>query len=240
MLEVTRESLQQRYADLVDTELLRRLRADSLTDLAREVALAELAQRGISAEAALTAAAVAEPAVDAELDFPADEFERNPYQAPRGAPAPASRRASVGNVFWWIYIAYIVLAAIWGLRDLVVRETPNAGMMAVTAMYGCFAVGLIAWRLRRPLLHSWLWVAALAVALAELSVGIKAIIVFLDGHVFRASETAALNPLILFTLLSLPMYWGIGCYAFASPAIWRRGNGRPEAGHDPVRDGGAR
>ena len=33
MLEVTRESLQQRYADLVDTELLRRLRADTLTDL---------------------------------------------------------------------------------------------------------------------------------------------------------------------------------------------------------------
>ena len=238
MLEITRESLQQRYADLVDTELLRRLRADTLTDLAREVALAELAQRGISAEAALAAAAVAEPAVPAELEFPADEFERNPYQAPRLAAATAPRRVSVGDVFWWIYIAYIVLATGWGLLDLILRGEPNVGMMAVTAMYGCFAVGLIAWRLRRPLLHSWLWVAALAVALAELSVGVKAIVMFLVNHVFRASETAALNPLIAFTLLSLPMYWGIGCYAFASPAIWRRGNGSRKAAQGQARDSG--
>lgn len=230
MLEVTRESLQQRYADLVDTELLRRLRADSLTDLARDVALAELAQRGISAEAALAAVAEAEPAVDAELDFPADEFERNPYQAPRAVSVPATRRAGIVDVFWWIYIAYVVLAAAWGLRDLLVQEAPNAGMMAVTAMFSCFAVGLVAWRLRRPLLHSWLWVAALAVALAQFSVGVKAILVFLEANIFRDSATAALGPMIAFTLLSLPMYWGIGRYAFASPEIWRRGNGKRKAG----------
>ncbi len=40
MTEVTRESLLCRYADLIDAELLRRVRSGVLTKLAHEVALA--------------------------------------------------------------------------------------------------------------------------------------------------------------------------------------------------------
>ena len=47
-MQINRESLVQRYEDLVDAELLRRLRSGELTELAHEVAMAELQARASS------------------------------------------------------------------------------------------------------------------------------------------------------------------------------------------------
>ncbi|WP_257386966.1 hypothetical protein [Tahibacter caeni] len=224
MLEITRESLQQRYADLVDAELLRRLRADALTDLAREVALAELAQRGISAETALAAAAVAEPAVDAELDFPADEFERNPYQAPRGpvsAGAPSSAQQTPVDWIWWGYAVYIAaLVALGVYRWVTLRQ--GLAMGGVLLVNAWALAGLVGWRLRRRWLHSSVWAACLAINAALGCIGAR--------ELARVAATAP--PELVYStatyqavgnlLLGLPLLWGLFRYGFLSAPIWRR------------------
>lgn len=230
MLEITRESLQQRYADLVDAELLRRLRTDALTDLAREVALAELAQRGISAEAAFATAAVAEPIVGAELDFPADEFERNPYQAPRGAAAAptttaAARtslaRQSAADWLWWGYAAYVaVLIGLSVYRWVSLQQGLAVGGALLVNAWAL--VGLIGWRLRRRWLFSGIWVICLAINAA------------LGCIVARELARVALHapPELVYSpamyqavgnvLLGLPLFWALFRYGFQSAPIWRR------------------
>lgn len=229
MLEVTRESLQQRYADLVDTELLRRLRADSLTDLARDVALAELAQRGISAEAALAAVAEAEPAVDAELDFPADEFERNPYQAPRGtssvaavsAPSSFAKKQSPTDWIWWGYAAYIaVLIALSVYRWLSQRQGLAVG--GLLSLNAWALVGLIGWRLRRRWLHSSVWVACLAINAALACLGVRELARVAASAPPELVYSPAMYQAVGNVLLGLPLFWALFHYGFLSAPIWRR------------------
>lgn len=231
MSEVTRESLQQRYADLVDAELLRRLRADSLTELAREVALAELAGRGIDAEAALAAeAAPAEQRADAELDFPADQFAHNPYQAPRAptsktAPKSATtaqRRNRAWNVVWLSYASIVGLLIAFDMVGTL--SGPYAGNIGAKKIVPFVAMslglaGIVGWRLRRAWLHPLLWVACLAVNLAWL--GSEC----LDS--WKDIDSAGKDlPIILIgtgivVSLYLPMFWGLLRYAFLSASIWR-------------------
>lgn len=225
-LEVTRESLQQRYSDLTDAELLRRTRAGVLTELAHEVALDELAQRGITLDA--IASANAAPTIDEPLAFFPDEFERNPYQAPRtpdstrfGAPF-APRRGGGWNALWWIYIGYLCLMVLVGLAQAALRGTTPAIDLAYVVIYGFGAVGLAVWRLRRALFHPAVWVACLAAALALLSSGIKGLLATLSA----AGEPSYTNPFVyaasVVFLLNLPLFWGLARYAFLSPRIWRR------------------
>lgn len=231
MSEVTRESLQQRYADLVDAELLRLLRADSLTELARDVALAELAGRGINAEAALAAqAAPAEHRADAELDFPADEFARNPYQAPRApttsmarkSAAAGKRRDRIWNVLWFGYASFIGLTV---LLDIVgALSGPRAAYVSAAkilplVLLSVGLIGIVGWRLRRAWLHPLLWVACLAVNLAWLSSEC------LDSWKDIDSAGKDLPILLIGTgiivSLHLPLFWGLLRYAFMSPSTWR-------------------
>ncbi len=225
-MEITRESLHQRYCDLTDAELLRRARSGALTELAREVALAELAERGISLDA--TASVDSAPAVDEQLEFSPDEFERNPYQAPRtpdvrrSASPPAPQRGAGWNALWWIYIGYLCLMILFGLTQAATRGTMPA-VNIVHAVLSCLgAVGLAAWRLHRALFHPAVWVACLTAGLALLSVGIKGLITMLN-----AADSSSYNSPLVYAaatgvLLNLPLFWGWARYAFLSPAIWRR------------------
>lgn len=225
-MEITRESLQQRYSDLADAELLRRARSGALTELAREVALDELAQRGFTRK--MIEATDPVPSVDEELAFAPDEFERNPYQAPRTPEAaraalpPASPRGGFWNVLWWLYIAYLGFLVVFGLSLSAGRGTLTAVNIIHAVLTGLGAVGLSAWRLRRALFHPALWIACLAAGLALLSASLKSLI----GLFAAAPASLYYGPFVyvaaVIVALNLPVFWGLTRYAFLSPSIWRR------------------
>ncbi|WP_313913699.1 hypothetical protein [Tahibacter sp.] len=225
-MEITRESLQQRYSDLADAELLRRARSGALTELAHEVALDELAQRGISPDAIGRSAPA--PTVDAELEFSPDEFDRNPYQAPRApdsvrsASPPAPQSAGRWNALWWIYIGYLCLMVIVGLVQAAIRDTMPAIDVAYVVIYGLGAVGLAAWRLRRALFHPSVWVVCLAAGLALLSSGVKGLVAILNATDAPSQHNPLVYLAITLAVLNLALFWGLARYAFLSPSIWRR------------------
>jgi len=225
-VEITRESLHQRYSDLTDAELLRRARSGALTELAREVALDELTQRGISLDAIENP--VPAPSVDEQLEFSPDEFERNPYQAPRtpdgmrSASPPAPQRGAGWSALWWIYIGYLCLMILFGLTQAAARGTMPAVNVAHAVLSGLGAVGLAAWRLHRALLHPAVWVACLAADLALLSAGVKGLITMLSAADAPSYNSPLVYVATATVLLNLPLFWGLARYAFLSPAIWRR------------------
>jgi hypothetical protein len=221
VLEITRESLQHRYSDLADAELLRRVRSGALTELAREIALAELAERGITLDDVVEPT----PAPHANIEFVADEFERNPYQAPRIAvdaahEAMARPEASVSKWLWWIYAAVVSSFFLYAAY-VFLRESPDARTVIVLSIYGWQILGLVGWRLRRRWLHENVWVAALAVNAVLQYMLIEALI-----HAVRYEPSGFSHREMIFRaasniLLSLPLCWALLSYAFLSPSIWR-------------------
>lgn len=221
-MDITRENLQRRYADLIDAELLRRLRSNVLTDLARDVALAELASRGLSPD---LDAAAGEPAAVGDIDFAPDEFERNPYQAPRVAAEVAARRpppatrTGVWDVLWYLYVA--VLALIIAVATAFSAHQLDAAALVETITSIFALAGIVAWRRRLAWLHPVLWITSLAVNLAWLMVKLRH-----TWNVLDAAGDSDLVPMFLIgtaisTALYLPLYWGLLRYALFSPSIWR-------------------
>lgn len=223
MTEVTRESLRRRYADLIDAELLRRVRSGVLTKLAHEVALAELASRGVSPD---SPAAPETPAVSDVIDFEPDEFEYNRYQAPRLPKAaelpkaPPVARLGIGDVLWFIYAAVlgglVVVAVFFNPDPLGVRSLIEAAM----TLYA--VAGIVAWRLRRGWLNPIAWIVCFAINLAWLAVQIKDSWTTLSGESWANLAPLAVGMAIV-TALYLPLFWGLARYALFSPSIWRRG-----------------
>lgn len=217
-MEITRESLQQRYEDLVDTELLHRLRSDTLTDLAREVALTELQQRGLSLDEPLLAPAPA----PVDIEFAPDHFDHNPYQAPRSAaplpdtPLPPPAATDAHTALWWIYIGAMVLlkiGAVLALRRQGIYP-PLTVHLAVTL---AGVIGLVGWRLRRPLLHAHVWIAVAALVLLDFCGS--------AASLFRAQvfDGGGGQPhlAIGMTALQLLLLYGLARYAFFSAWIWQ-------------------
>lgn len=237
-MQIARESLVQRYEDLVDAELRRRLRSGELTELAREVAMAELQARGLSLEPepvseaatrhddtgvpsdeAYAAEAAAAPA---DVALAADQFERNPYQAPRAAQiqrGAAGRNRAPLDYVWWGYIALLTLVCFSGFALNPRRLAEPSQWLGMLPLAGAIA-GLAAWRLRRPLGHALLWVALLAVFLAQLAFALHFYLELLTRNPDHYSLGFA--PLLLFgVLVQLPAVWGLLRYAFFSNSIWR-------------------
>lgn len=251
-MEIGRESLQQRYADLNDAELLRRLHTVHLTELAREALLAELKARGVNpgpapadtspaasartahgngdaAAAAPGATAGPEAAVIDMQDSGADRFADNPYQAPRAPRVLRDDKArppsQLVQAAWWIYIAIVVVTMGVTFVHRLLSDATARELMALAPSVAA-AVGLVGWRLRKPLLHPLLWVACLAVFLAQAGVGLHA-------YIEATSEWPEERQLMLVSsalsvVMQLPLIWGLARYAFLSGAIWRpaaqRGN----------------
>lgn len=238
-MQIDRESLVQRYEDLVDAELLRRLRSGELTELAHEVAMAELQARGLSLEPepavvppaaqhgsagvpsdeAYAAEAAAAPA---EVALVADQFERNPYQAPRAAQIQrrdARARTSWRDIAWWAYVGLLALMCANSLVLHPQRLTQPAHWLGLAPLLG-MTVGLAAWRLRRPLGHPMLWVGLLALFLAQFVFALRSYLEILAEGTHRADSGLLL--MMLFVVgFTLPGIWGLLRYAFFSNAIWR-------------------
>lgn len=224
-MEITRESLQQRFSDLADAELLRRARSGALTELAREVALTELAERGISPDAVGNADPAT--AVDDQLEFSPDEFERNPYQAPRtaetaqGVSPTHTPRLRLWNTLWWIYIGYLCVLILSGMAQYLRHDELTAINLIHAVLTSVGATGLAAWRLRRRLIHPMVWITCLAVGLAFLATSIKTLVNLLSAVAHEHNSTFTYVALALI-LLNLPLFWGLARYALLSPTIWRR------------------
>lgn len=213
-----RESLARRYAELDDADLLRRLEQGELADIPLEIAQAELQSRGL----ALTPHALRPPP---NLDFPPDSFAANPYQPPHArsdetADAP-SGRAQISAVLWWVYIA--ILGAL-ALRSAYVSALRPSGVTpAPLFSFGVIAwncIGLVGWRLRKPLLWRWLWAISalltwLTVALMALAGVVMALLAANDPAQWRIVWIATGTFLML-----LPLAWGMSTYAFHEKTIW--------------------
>ncbi|HSX58776.1 MAG TPA: hypothetical protein VLF18_01120 [Tahibacter sp.] len=224
MTEVTRDSLQRRYADLVDAELLRRLHSDALTELAREVAAAEAESRGL----ALTKPEPPRgPAVPDEIDFAPDEFERNPYQPPRMASAamPAARRPPARNrawdIIWFLYAGGLGVLTVASQVSRISRGINDVALMtSVVVCIGC--AGIAGWRLRRAWVHSLAWVAVLAVNLAVLGVYSKRSFTELAALGDTNASLVLGFGFAVSMSIHVPLIWGLLRYAFLSPSIWNR------------------
>jgi hypothetical protein len=238
-MQIDRASLVQRYEDLVDTELLRRLRSGELTELAHEVAMAELQARGLSLEPEAVVAPPAAPhdsagipsdeayaaeaaAAPAEVVLAADQFERNPYQAPRAAQIQRREqraRTSWRDIAWWAYVGLLALMCSSSFVLNPQRLAQPAHWLGLAPLLG-MTVGLAAWRLRRPLGHPLLWVALLALFLAQFAIALRAYVEILSAGANRA-DSGLLLIMLFVVAITLPGIWGLLCYAFFSSRIWR-------------------
>ncbi|TDR48590.1 hypothetical protein DFR29_101210 [Tahibacter aquaticus] len=218
-MEITRESLQQRYADLTDAALLKRLRSTDLTDLAREIALQEMTQRGLVLSPVENEAASPPP----DFEFTADQFTQNPYQSPRAGPverATSRPRSPLPRILWWFYTGGLGLLVLVVMAQWVLRGAPAAEGLGL-ALNAWAVAGLAGWRLRRPLLSSWVWVACFALTLTQAVLLAR----ILFGMAFTDADkgmTLVLSLALALSLPALPLLWGLLSYAFLSPSIWRR------------------
>lgn len=232
-MEITRESLQQRYSDLTDAELLRRARSGALTELAHEVALVELEERGISLEDPTDSP----PASHPTIEFAEDEFDRNPYQAPRqtltaSAPSAVTFRRRIVDMLWFGYVgisALLILATISiALERNAFRELADPSIVVPASAL----VALVAWRLRVALLSPLIWVGCFAVNLALLADKLK------NYYEIAVKDSTGYSEFFLLTTLAdivvqAPMLWGLARYAFGSRPIWKqRAPRRPDSASD--------
>ncbi|MBL8297074.1 MAG: hypothetical protein JNN30_01895 [Rhodanobacteraceae bacterium] len=229
-MEISRESLKQRYSDLVDAELIRRVRSGVLTELAHEVAVAELQQRGVAFDQDVPPDATSR--LD-DIDFEPDEFAHNPYQSPR----PPATRASAADtkssikpgrsfvdVLWFLYAAIIALVLISSMVTALLGGRVRDLFHPATAAPLLGLVGLVAWRLRKAIVSPLLWVACLGLSAALFIIQLKAIWKFLATIEMRTLLDGASPGLTILAVvaLELPLIVALACYAFASPSIWRR------------------
>jgi hypothetical protein len=222
-------ALARRFNDLSDAALLLRLQRGGLTETAQEIALAELAARGLSLplpeDKPLPAAAEEDLPLPAhpvaEVQFGADEFTANPYQAPRARVKDTQRGASSWTaVFWWIYIGYIVLliglgTLRWTVSGMYLRDLVGPLLNAWAL------VGLVGWRLRRPFVHAGLWVACLAIAAAQYTFTVLSFVRVVMPNIGAALGGTLFPFAVAFLLGGLPLFWGLLRYTFFSASIWQ-------------------
>ncbi|UXI70151.1 hypothetical protein [Tahibacter amnicola] len=225
-MEITRESLAARYADLADAPLLHRLRSGALTELAKEVAIAEATRRGLDWSRPPEPVSDPEPALvpidESVVVIEPDHFETNPYQAPRAHVRfdHSTVGWTVQSMAWWMYI--VLLAALTLNQAYHHAETgdPFRSFGARLVIELASIAGLVGWRLHRAWLSPYLWLAVAAVLAAFMVVTLKQIVVFASGPYGPDSRFAA-GMLGLALALLLPQVWGLLRYALFSGSVWR-------------------
>lgn len=160
-------------------------------------------------------------AVRSDVNFPPDEFERNPYQAPRNsAEGPSSwERFGSRDVLWFIYAGLVGLLTV-GAAVFDPNPTGVATLFEATATV-CGPVGIIAWRLRRALFAPPAWIAWLAVVVSWHALQTW------DFWNDLSDDADDAPPLLVAALvfvfaLHVPLFWGVLRYALFSPSIWHK------------------
>jgi len=209
---VSRETLDHHFASLSDDELVRRARRGDLAELAQQAAEAQLQSRGISWQATHSTPDPLAAAASIDYAFGTDGFDENFYQSPRAAPPTAPKvplRSRITNALWWIYAAAFALLALRWLQVATLRPGIGVSFIALTSVI-CSA-GLVAWRLRKPLLWRGLWrLLVVGLVLLQILLGIGtlgAIVVSL-----KEGSRALLIALATF-FFYLPLVRGLWYYA---------------------------
>jgi hypothetical protein len=219
-----RQSLARRYAELNDAELRRRIERDELSEIPREIALAELHSRGLALAPPPTQRTFAPPLLHRDVEFTADGFSANPYQTPRADMLDTPERSGasqIWNTLWWTYTALYTLYALRAVSmPLRQGRLLNFGVVVMLAIMALTCLGLIGWCTRRRFLWRvvWIGVAVTAWLWAGL-LGLASAIVMLDG---TAAPIAGYQPewlSLAMTAAVLPLAWALSRYA-CDKSIW--------------------
>src|SRR5262249_5348433 len=139
----SRDDIARRFERFTEAELLDLLRSGELTELAQDVAVAELSRRGV--------------------DVPAAE-PQTPPAVPRGQVAPRAPKADLtpGCVLWWLYFGVLGIAspAFIGLmawQGAYTTEPTWPVNYLSTAVDALAVVGLYGYIRRLPLLTEGFW-----------------------------------------------------------------------------------
>jgi hypothetical protein len=214
----SRDDIAQRFERFADAELLDLLRSGELTELAQEVAIAELSRRGV--------------------DLPAAELLAPPIpQEPVASPAPKPDLTPV-RVLWWLYFGACAIAlpafiALMGWQGAYTTEPtwPVNYLLAAVDVLGI--VGLYAYIQRLPLLTEGFWQVLFTVYAGKLAIGAG----FFVYNLRNMPESYGLYPWrrttdfwvstlgLLGLVFAGPLLWALFRYAFcsrtasASPAV---------------------
>jgi hypothetical protein len=208
-MQTSRDEISQRFEHFADAELLDLLRSGELTELAQEVAAAELSHRGVDRPAA-------------ELRAPAVSL------APVASPAPKPDLIPI-RVLWWLYFGVLAIAspAFIGLMAWQGAYTtePTWPVNYLSAAVDVLAiVGLYGYIRRRPLLSEGFWQVLFTVYAGKLTIATG----FFVHNLLNMPETYGLYPWrrstdfwvstlgVLGLVFAAPLLWALFRYAFCS------------------------
>jgi hypothetical protein len=222
-LNTTRQDIAERYQYLGDAELLDLLHSGDLTELAQEIATAELAKRGID---------------------PSSDARENPLSPAENAVVRGERWRTARSTLPWVYFAIVVGMGMFGLvvfvwqgyytsqgMPLLALGSTIVDALCITALYGAIRV--------RPLLTPGIWQVVWVVDVGKIAFGVC---VFtyqlwwtLELHRLRPGPFPNQFWVAVFgllgPLLTIPMIWIVFNYAFRSQALWQK----PPAGAMAIR-----
>ena len=207
----SKEDIAERFERFADAELLDLLRSGELTELAQEVAVAELLRRGVDLPAA-------------ELRAPMSTIP----QGPVALPAPRPDLTPV-RVLWWLYFGVLAIAfpAFIGLmawQGAYTTEPTWPVSYLTTAVDLLGIVGLYAYIRRLPLLTEGFWQVLFTVYAGKLVIAAG----FFIHNLLDMPETYGLYPWrrttdfwvstlgLLGLVFAAPLLWALFRYAFCS------------------------
>jgi uncharacterized membrane protein YhaH (DUF805 family) len=197
-LSDARQNLEEKFRLYNDEELRRLYHSGDLTALAKEVATAELQQRGLDP---------AIPGVAVTSEAPSKTLIGQAYELPSGRPTPVWWTS-----LWWGYFALLIANAVLGLLTFMTTDpSVSLGPALLLAAKANLSlqilgiVGLYGYLRSVPLLVPIFWRIVLAI--------------FVAWTLFGASRFTPRA--LLEAALMLPLIYALWQYAFGSTHEWR-------------------
>ena len=211
----SKDEIAERFERFADAELLDLLRSGELTELAQEVALAELSRRGVDGPAA-------------ELPATAPAIPQGIRHWPGASPA-SKPDLTPGRVLWWLYFGVLAIATpvhVGFTAWLGAYTTePTWPVNYLTAAVDVIAVvGLYGYIRRRPLLTEGFWQVLFTLYAGKLAIAAG----FFIYNLWDMPETRGLYPWrpttdfwvstlgLLGLVFAAPLLWALFRYAFCS------------------------
>jgi hypothetical protein len=209
-MPTSRDDIAERFERFADAELLDLLRSGELTELAQEVAVAELSRRRVDLPAAELRAAI--PLA----------------QGPLGSPAPKPDLPPV-RVLWWLYFGVLAIAlpihvGLMAWQGAYTTEPTWPVGYLTTAVDVLGVLGLYGYIQRLPLLTEGFWQVLFTVYAGKLVIGTG----FFVYNLRNMPETYGLYPWrrttdfwvstlgLLGLVFAAPLLWALFRYAFCS------------------------
>lgn len=209
-MHISNEELIQYFQDISDTELLRKLRSEDLTEEAQEVARAELRLRNIDSKVDC-----GEHSTGGESSLRQKRTEISKADSlTRAVPRAVVRNPSR---LWWLYFGYLIVMMILGIANYVLRFERSSQLVleisTVTMLLDAMAcIGVWGYLRSTPLGTAWLWAICLAIKILQFAA--------MPGFAIWARGSLDI-PDLCGMALGIPLLIVLWRYAFSSPHIWR-------------------